>query len=157
RSFPDSSTARRFFGAISVLCLLVSISRSAVLFVIEVAIGRGLVRPLPKISRDIVQGLAYAGIGLATLHAAGVRPGSLLTTSALLTAVIGLSLQETLGNLFAGLAIQMQRPFDVDDWIQFDTDPKHIGRVIEINWRATKVLTLDEVEVIVPNATLAKS
>jgi CRP-like cAMP-binding protein len=90
------------------------------------------------------------------LRTAGVDPGSILTTSALLTAAIALSMQETLGNLVAGLAIQMQQPFDVDDWIQFDTDPKKIGRVLEINWRATKVLTLDDVEVIVPNATLAK-
>ena len=66
-------------------------------------------------------------------------------------------MQETLGNLFAGLAIQMQRPFDVDDWIEFDDDPKHIGRVLEINWRATKVMTLDDVEIIVPNGTLAKA
>ena len=59
--------------------------------------------------------------------------------------------------MVAGLAIQVQRPFDVDDWIQFDSEKTHIGRVIEINWRATKVITLDEVEVIVPNATLAKA
>jgi CRP-like cAMP-binding protein len=59
--------------------------------------------------------------------------------------------------MVAGLAIQVQRPFDVDDWIQFDADPRHVGRVIEINWRATKVVTLDQVEVIVPNAILAKA
>jgi CRP-like cAMP-binding protein len=71
--------------------------------------------------------------------------------------VIGLSLQETLGNMFAGLAIQMQQPFDVGDWIQFDSDLKNIGRVVEINWRATKVITLDEIEIVVPNAGLAKA
>jgi CRP-like cAMP-binding protein len=59
--------------------------------------------------------------------------------------------------MVAGLAIQLQRPFDVDDWIQFDPEMKHIGKVLEINWRATKVITLDLVEVVVPNATLAKS
>jgi CRP-like cAMP-binding protein len=59
--------------------------------------------------------------------------------------------------MIAGLAIQVQRPFDEGDWIQFDAEAKHIGRVVEINWRATKVVTLDEVEVTVPNATLAKA
>jgi CRP-like cAMP-binding protein len=73
------------------------------------------------------------------------------------TAVIGLSLQDTLGNLVAGLAIQVQRPFDIGDWIGFDADPKKIGKVVEINWRATKVVTLDEVEVTVPNGALAKA
>src|SRR5262249_19609877 len=45
----------------------------------------------------------------------------------------------------------------VGDWIQFDAELKHIGRVVEINWRATKLVTLDEVEISVPNATLAKA
>ena len=136
--------------------LLAAVGRSLVLLVLDVGLGRRMKQPLPKIIRDLTQGVVYLAVGLASLRAAGFDPGSLLTTSALLTAVIGLSLQETLGNLFAGLAIQMQRPFDVGDWIQFDTDPKHIGRVLEINWRATKVQTLDDVEIIVPNGALGK-
>ena len=46
-------------------------------------------------------------------------------SAALLTAVVGLSLRDTLGNLFAGLAIQAQRPFQIGDWIQFENDPRH--------------------------------
>ena len=141
----------------SVLLLLASIGRSGVLLVFDIGFGRRLSRPLPQITRDLVQGIVYVFVGLAALHAAGIALGSILTTSALITAVIGLSLQETLGNLFAGLAIQVQRPFDVGDWIQFESDPKRIGRVLEINWRATKVQTLDDVEIIVPNGTLGKA
>jgi small-conductance mechanosensitive channel/CRP-like cAMP-binding protein len=154
---PDAAGARRLLGPLVVLLLLASIARSSVLLALDVIVGPRLGRPLPRILREIVHGLVYAGIGLVALQQVGVEPGSLLTTSALLTAVIGLSLQETLGNLFAGLAIQVQAPFEVGDWIQFDADPKHIGRVVEINWRATKVVTLDEVEVIVPNGALAKA
>jgi small-conductance mechanosensitive channel/CRP-like cAMP-binding protein len=157
RLVPAGEPARRLLGPLALLLLLLSIARSAVLLIVDVLVGRRLGRPLPRIFRDIIQGLVYAAIALSTLHAAGVEPGSLLTTSALLTAVIGLSLQETLGNLFAGLAIQAQRPFEVGDWIQFDGEQKNIGRVVEINWRATTVITLDEVEVIVPNAALAKT
>ncbi len=156
-ALPKDSGAREVLGPIALGCLLVSAARSGVLLVLDVALGRRLMQPIPQISRDIIQGLAYAAVGIAILRAIGLEPASLLTTSALLTAVIGLSLQETLGNLFAGVAIQMQRPFDVGDWIQFDAELKHIGRVIEINWRATKVITLDEVELIVPNASLAKA
>jgi small-conductance mechanosensitive channel/CRP-like cAMP-binding protein len=154
---PAASPAHRFLRPLALLLVLASIARSAVLLVLDVLLGRRLARPIPRIIRDILQGLAFAGVLLAALDAAGVPPGSLLTTSALLTAVLGLSLQDTLGNVFAGLAIQLQQPFDVGDWIQFDADPKHIGRVIEINWRATKVITLDDVEVVVPNAGLAKA
>jgi small-conductance mechanosensitive channel/CRP-like cAMP-binding protein len=145
---------RRALDLAALALLLLSLARAGVLLGVEVVLGR---RRLPKIIRDIVQTVVYAGVAVFVLRALGMDPGSLLTTSALLTAVIGLSLQETLGNLFAGLAIQMQRPFEVGDWIQFDPDIKLIGRVLEINWRATKLLTLDEVEVIVPNGALAKT
>lgn len=157
RTLAATPSTRTFLSFVSLLLLLASMGRSLVLLVLDVAIGRRFVRPLPRIIRDITQGIVYLVVLLAALRSAGVEPGSILTTSALLTAAIALSLQETLGNMVAGLAIQVQRPFDEGDWIQFDTDPKHVGRVLEINWRATKVLTLDEVEVIVPNATLAKA
>lgn len=149
--------AWRATALIGLCFLFLSIGRGAVLLGLDVVLGPRLARPLPPIFRDIIQGVVYLVLLFIALRTAGVEPGSLLTTSALLTAAIALSLQETLGNLVAGLAIQAQRPFDVDDWIQFDTDPKHIGRVLEINWRATKVITLDHVEVVVPNATLAKA
>lgn len=157
RVFPGEGPAHRAVLVIALLLLLASIGRSSVLLVLDVAFGRRMARPLPKIIRDLTQGVVYVAVGLAALRMAGIDPGSILTTSALLTAVIGLSLQETLGNLFAGLAVQVQRPFDVGDWIQFDADTKHIGKVLEINWRATKVVTLDDVEIIVPNGTLGKA
>ncbi len=154
---PGHSPLRRMLVVLALALLLASIGRSLVLLVLDVAVGRRLHRPPPKIIRDLTQGVVYAIVLLIALRQAGIDPSSLLTTSALLTAVIGLSLQETLGNLFAGLAIQLQRPFDVGDWIQFEEDDKRIGHVVEINWRATTVLTLDEVELVVPNAVLAKS
>jgi small-conductance mechanosensitive channel/CRP-like cAMP-binding protein len=151
------SIQARITSLFGLLFLFASIGRSVVLIALDAVLDPRMARPLPRIFRDIIQGVVYLILGLVALRSAGVEPGSLLTTSALLTAAIALSLQETLGNLVAGLAIQAQQPFDVDDWIQFDADPKHIGRVLEINWRATKVLTLDDVEVVVPNATLAKA
>jgi CRP-like cAMP-binding protein len=94
-------------------------------------------------------------VGLVALRSIGVEPGSILTTSALLTAVVGLALQDTLGNLVSGLALQMQRPFDVGDWIEVGSS--QTGQVTEVTWRATSLMTLDRVEVIVPNSELAKA
>lgn len=111
----------------------------------------------PKIVRDFAQVLMLVLVTLWSLHRLGVDASTLVATSTLLTAVIGLSLQDTLGNLFAGLALQLQRPFVVGDWIAFDEDPKHVGRVVEINWRATSLLTLDHVVVVMPNAQLARA
>ncbi|HMJ11966.1 MAG TPA: mechanosensitive ion channel family protein, partial [Polyangiaceae bacterium] len=156
-ALPKGSPAQGPLGLFGLFVLLCSIGRSGFLLIVFAALARRFAFPLPKIVQDIIQLAIYLAIALFTLRASGVQPGSLLATSALLTAVIGLSLQDTLGNLFAGLAIQAQRPFEVGDWIQFDDKNDHVGKVVEINWRATRVVTLDHVEVTVPNGTLAKA
>jgi len=154
---PSGSSLKSALSFVALLSLLLALGRLTAVLVLEVLLRRKLGRPMPTILRDIAQGVLYLFLLLAALRAIGFDPGSILTTGAVVTAVIGLSLQETLGNLVAGLAIQLQRPFDEGDWVQLEQDPKRIGRVIEINWRATKVITLDNVEVIVPNGMLAKA
>lgn len=154
---PPTAVVMKPLRVVEVLLLLVALARGTFVLVADALLAGRLKRPLPRIFRDLLQTAMYFAAGFATLRVAGVELSSLLTTSALLTAVVGLSLQDTLGNLFAGISIQMQRPFEVGDFIQFDPDPRLIGRVIEINWRATTVLTNDEMEVIVPNGTLAKA
>ena len=142
---------------IGMATLLGSMARSAFLLGVMSRAARRITRPWPRILRDLLQGFLYFGVALVSLRAAGVEFGSLLATSALLTAVIGLSLQETLGNLFAGLALQAQPPFSVGDWLQYAEGPNGTGRVLEINWRATHLVTIGEVEVIVPNGVIAKA
>lgn len=136
--------------------LLTSLGRLGFLFFYEAVFVSRLSKTTPKIIGDILQGLVYVGVLLLTLKASGVQLGSLLVTSALLTAVIGFALQETLGNLVAGLTLQIQEPFDLGDWIQLDGHVP-LGEVTEINWRATKMITLDRVEVTIPNGVLAKN
>lgn len=158
----DAWLPERFFGRnvhrfAAQFLLLASIGRSGFVLTVEVLWSNRRVRPLPTILKDVIQALVYIVVCLLVLRAAGVEPGSLLTTSALLTAVLGLSLQDTLGNLFAGLAIQAQQPFQVGDWIQFDDRADQVGRVLEINWRATRILTLSQIEITIPNGLAAKS
>ncbi|MEM1415055.1 MAG: mechanosensitive ion channel domain-containing protein, partial [Myxococcota bacterium] len=154
QSDPD---AEKPIEILEVFFLFGTITRSAYLLLLHWLVVRAMGQQVPKIVRDLLQALLWTGVFLVTLNAAGVSPSSILTTSALLTAVIGLSLQDTLGNLFAGLAIQAQAPFRVGDWIAFDDDEHHWGRVIEMSWRAVKVVTLEQVEMIVPNGAIAKS
>lgn len=157
RLWDSDSRLHQFLVVGAVLFLLAALGRGFVVLVLEVGLGRRGRTPLPRIIRDLAQAVVYLIVFLGALRGAGIDPGSLLTTSALLTAVIGLSLQETLGNVFAGLAIQLQAPFDVGDWVQFDDDKTHVGKVLEIGWRATKIITSDDVEIMVPNGALAKS
>src|SRR5262249_17532367 len=83
----------------------------------------------------------------------GVNLLSLVTTSAVLTAVIGLSLQNTIANMFAGLSLQLDHTLNVGDWIQM---ANWIGRITHIKWRSTFIVTRDGNNVILPNSELLR-
>ena len=154
--FPDSVNAPRQAVYGIRFFLLASLAQSAVLVAL-VSVWERISRPIPRIFLDIIRGLAVAAALLAILFEAGVKAENLFAGSAVVTAVLGFALKDTLGNVFAGLAIHAENPFELGDWIQYDANPAHIGRVVEINWRATKVITLDEAYVIIPNGQLAQA
>ena len=92
-------------------------------------------------------------IGLLLLVSTFVFDEKLLTTSAVSAVVIGFALQDTLGNAFAGLAIQSERPFHVGHWIRVG---EFEGCVAEVTWRATKLRTKTGNFVILPNNLVSK-
>jgi CRP-like cAMP-binding protein len=67
--------------------------------------------------------------------------------------VVGFALQDTLGNAFAGLAIQSEKPFHVGHWVRAG---EFEGRVVEVTWRATKLRTKAGNLVVVPNNVVGK-
>ncbi len=110
---------------------------------------------VPTITRDFALVILYVIVAMIVLkHKTDVNLGSLLTTSAILTAVIGFAMQDTLGNLFSGLAIQVEHPYQIGDWIGFEGV---IGRVEGITWKSTKILTSSDEMIFVPNNTISKS
>src|SRR5262249_45885973 len=64
-----------------------------------------------------------------------------------------LALQETLGNIFSGLSLQLQKPFEPGDWVRFGM---YLGRVQGIGWRSTRLVTRSLESLDVPNALLAR-
>jgi len=109
----------------------------------------------PKIFRDVVDSVLYAVCVVVVLHATlRLDLTSLVATSAAVSVMIGLALQETLGNLFAGLSLQLEHPFQVGDWISVGT---FVGQVAQVAWRGTKLHTLRREQVTVPNSTVAKA
>ena len=90
------------------------------------------VRPALKlVTRDV----------LLILRRSGANLMGLITTSAVLTAVIGLALQEPIGNVFAGLSLQMDRTLGVGNWIQFG---ERVGRIEKVGFRSTLLTTRDD-------------
>ncbi len=101
----------------------------------------------PVILQDTVIMVLFAVVATAILRE------RVLALSAVGAVVVGFALQETLGNAFAGLAIQTEKPFHVGQWIRVG---EHDGLVTEVTWRATKLRTRDDSFLIVPNNVMAR-
>ena len=84
-----------------------------------------------------------------------VNLGALFTTSAIFGVILGLALQDTLGNFFAGISLQADRPFQVGDVITVGAQ-RHTGVVEEITWRAIKIRTFTNHVVLISNSTAAR-
>ena len=109
----------------------------------------------PALLRQLV-GILVFGICVAILFKLilpDVSLGALLTTSAIITAVIGLALQDTLGNLFAGLALHLEKTVQVGDMVRHgDT----YGIVQQLSWRAIRLRTTEGNLVLIPNSVAGK-
>lgn len=108
----------------------------------------------PRILRDLILALAYIIAAIALLSKSGVDLTSIITTSAVITAVIGFSLADTLGNIMGGMALQVEKSINVGDWVRLPDLQE--GRVTEISWRQTSIETRDWDTIVVPNSVLMK-
>ena len=111
-------------------------------------------RQPPRIIEDLAIMVVYVIYGLAQLRLAGLDLSSIVTTSAILTAVVAFAMQDTLGNVLGGLAIQLDNSVQVGDWIRVD---ELSGRVCDIRWRSTLIETRNWETVVIPNSMLMKS
>jgi small-conductance mechanosensitive channel/CRP-like cAMP-binding protein len=107
----------------------------------------------PRILQDVAVLCAYLVWGMVRLSALGVELTSLVATSAVITAVLAFALQDTLGNILGGLALQLDDSFEIGDWLRLDDIS---GRVEQIQWRFTALRTRNGETVVIPNAQLMK-
>lgn len=106
-----------------------------------------------RIVEDIAFMIAYVAWGLVRLRYAGMDLSSLVTTSALITAVLAFAMQDTLGNLLGGIALQLDKSVQTGDWVKVDNI---VGRVGVIRWRSTAIETRDWETIVIPNSVLMK-
>lgn len=112
------------------------------------------VRRIPRIVPDLVTMFVAAIALVRTSSQLGFELSGVIATSAVLTAVIGLALQDTLGNALGGLTLQFDESIKVGDWVNLG----HItGRVSEIRWRYTAIETAAWDTIIVPNRELMRA
>ena len=141
----------------AVLLIVVLGVNALVQFVLWICYAIISYRNILKLPRFILNILAIIVVFAALLI--GVRIifdhelNGLLVSSTLVSAVIGLALQGTLSNLFAGFALQIESPFSIDDWVNLGG---HEGKVVSQNWRSITLLTREHHRVSLTNTFVAE-
>lgn len=112
-------------------------------------------RPVPKVLLDLLRIFLYL---LATLVALSLlfRQGlpGILTGSGLVLAVLGFAIRNVVADTLSGIALGIEAPFRIGDWVRIETLAQ--GRVQEIGWRTTRLVTGDSTYVILPNSQISR-
>ncbi len=163
RGVNTDSSLYLWFDWASLFFLWIAFINVASVFIFEVFLSAIRLKP-PRIMRDLLLALAYVVLGITLLSYVvlgitllsipHVDISGIVATSAVLTAVIGLSFQDTLGNMMGGMALQLERAIGVGDWIKIDGQE---GVVREIRWRHTSIETRNWDTIVIPNSVLMKS
>jgi small-conductance mechanosensitive channel/CRP-like cAMP-binding protein len=152
RAGGDPVAYRETVAVVSLLQALAVIGLLASLLFAVVVSRLGL--RAPRILSDVLVATAGVAAFFVVASGAGFNVSGLIATSTVLTAVIGLSLQDTLGNVMAGLALQMDQSVRVGEWVKV---AELSGRVTEMGWRATSVETRNGETLVIPNSLLVKN
>ena len=147
---PSDAMLGAILRELALVVLALGVARIAVTFAFRAALGKVAV---PKILADVLMALVLVVFLLWRMTAVGVNLAGIVTTSAVVTGVLAFSLQETLGNLWGGIQIQLDNTCRLGDWIRVDTV---MGQVIDIRWRYVAIATNSGETVIIPNGSLVK-
>jgi small-conductance mechanosensitive channel/CRP-like cAMP-binding protein len=142
-------------GFLGILAYLLVRALNSLIFGLAFRLRRGY--EAPSLVRNIFTIVAFTLLFLLIFSIVfpTVNLGALFTTSAIFGVILGLALQDTLGNFFAGISLQADRPFQVGDVITVGAQ-RHTGVVEEITWRALKIRTFTNHVVLINNSSAAK-
>jgi small-conductance mechanosensitive channel/CRP-like cAMP-binding protein len=151
----DETALGKYMLAALLLGVSVIIVRAVSYTLFDIIFFKRKRREAPALLRGLLSVVLYS-IFLVLIFR-WMLPGNIgfevLATSTIVAAVIGLALQDTFGNFFAGLSINVEQPFQILDAIQVG---EHIGRVEAITWRATTIRTNNNTIIVFPNSRIAR-
>lgn len=150
-----SPTGDRDYGALAIgIASALVLTRLLDYLFFDVAFRLRRKTAAPALLRQIVSLLVF-GLAVAILFRLilDVRLTGVLATSAVLSVVIGLALQDTLGNLFSGLALHLEKSVQVGDMIRTG---EIFGTVEQLSWRAIKIRTMEGNVLLVPNSIASR-
>jgi small-conductance mechanosensitive channel/CRP-like cAMP-binding protein len=140
--------------ALAVLWWLLAARLLATLTVM--ALGRNARSRQARLFSDLVAGAIYLTAALIVLNSVLDLPiRGLLATSGVIAIVLGLALQNTLADVFSGIAVGLEQPFHIGDRVTIGDHAE--GFIVEINWRSIRVQTDGEDLATIPNSVVAKT
>src|SRR5579883_137126 len=151
---PLLSTARYASGVIAWLAGAWLAARFLDLLLRRAAAPNARSSRYPRLLTDLLHGIAFL-IGLIGIYISVFDQAAtgLIATSSVVIAVVGFALRYVISDVFSGVALNFDHPYRIGDWIE--PSPGIIGKVVEITWRTTRLVTRDRVTVIVPNGIIA--
>ncbi len=150
----DSSIVAKVFGMALWTAGAILLSRSILALFLNPYSRRRTGQDAPDILVNCIYACVFILAGFTSVHYVLERPvGALMATSGLVTLIIGLAIRDMIADFFSGLAINFERPYSIGDWIELE--PGLVGKVTELNWRSTRLVTQSQRTVIVPNNNFA--
>lgn len=141
-------------GFLAIAALIIFIVRLVDALVFDVLMSRQRNVVAPQLLRQIFSIVVYLLLFAAALKVIfDYEIRTALTGGAVLAAVIGLALQDTLGNLFSGIALHMEGAFDVGDVLH---SGEYVGVVESVSWRATRIRGFNNQTIVLPNSVIAR-
>jgi small-conductance mechanosensitive channel len=158
-----AAVSRRFTGEIGIVL------RSAVILSVTITVAGVLGSLVAAASEKRSLGGGFTGLaqtsvrllilvvgGLVLLASLGIEITPILTALGVGGLAVALALQDTLGNLFAGMHLLADRPIRVGDYVKLSAENVE-GTVVDVGWRSTRLRMLNNNTVVVPNSKVAQS
>ncbi|WP_206076968.1 mechanosensitive ion channel family protein [Palleronia sediminis] len=112
-------------------------------------------RPYPRLLKDLITAFLFMA-ALAAISTLFMGQGAIgaLAGSTIILALLGFAIRNVVADTLSGIALAIEAPFRIGDWIDIDTLAQ--GKAIEIGWRTTRLQTLDATYMILPNSQIAR-
>ncbi len=154
-SLAPGSAWERWTAGVVLAFLAVTATRTALIVLFDYFLAKRLGFVVPRLTRDVVAGAVYFLVLVFSVQMiTGMELKAFLATSAVLTLVLGLALQETLGMLFAGMTLLGDRRLAPGTWVEMEG---LLGEVEELGWRVLVLRTRLGQRVLVPNTSVTRS
>jgi small-conductance mechanosensitive channel len=113
-------------------------------------------RPPPALLLGLTRGFVWlVSMTMAVVVLFSAPIAGAITTSGVLVAVLGIAMRNLISDLFYGITMALERPFEIGEWVGLEDGT--VGRVEEFTWRAIKLITRDHVKVVIPNSEVANA